>query len=185
MALTKRDIEKILTHVGDRRVPETLIKSELLRDIQAAWDFYQNFKRDDAKGDNTKRSLYAKKIVKVASDLFFLLNDPGPEAQQVRSFMGKRLSNTALLQTILKLERTASRASRKFGEGSSLRATLAITPTFWFLGHSLVRVYENHFLTKATRTRLEGQPSGPFIRFATGVTAALGEPFVDETVTKA
>jgi hypothetical protein len=185
MALNESDIDKIIADVGNEHVPLTLVKSELVRDINDAWNFYENFKRDNAKGANTKRSEYAKSVACKAHELFDLLNSSDPNEEYARIFIGKWISLDALTQTILKLERTAGKAQRKFGEGSSLRAVLGLTPSFWFLGHSLVGVFEKHFRIKATRTRLDGQPSGPYIRFATAVTATFGEPFVDETITKA
>ena len=46
-------------------------------------------------------------------------------------------------------------------------------------------LFEKHFAKQAVRTRSDGQPDSPFVRFVTAVTAELGEPVVAETVSKA
>jgi len=63
---------------------------------------------------------------------------------------------------------------------------LNVRPSFWLIGNDLVKVFEKHFAKQAARTRnSDGQPDSPFVRFVTAVTAELGEPVVDETVSKA
>src|SRR5262249_17150117 len=88
MGLDDAGIDRILNKVGD--VPGTLDKSELRKDILAAWDFYQGYKRDDSKGARTERREHATKIAHKTSELIHLLNDPAGD--WVRSRIGRLLS---------------------------------------------------------------------------------------------
>jgi hypothetical protein len=74
MGLDDAGIDRILDNVG--YVPGTLDKSELRKDILAAWNFYQGYKRDDSKGARTERRKHATKIAHKTSELIHLLNDP-------------------------------------------------------------------------------------------------------------
>ena len=64
MALANDGIDRILEYIGSEHVPNTLDRLELQKDILFAWDSYQGFKREDAKGANTQRREYAEKIGK-------------------------------------------------------------------------------------------------------------------------
>jgi len=88
MGLDDGGIDRILNNVGD--VPGTLDKSELRKDILAAWDFYQGYKRVDSKGARTERREHATKIAHKTSELIRLLNDPAGD--WVRSRTDRLLS---------------------------------------------------------------------------------------------
>jgi len=193
MGLDDAGIDRILDNVG--YVPGTLDKSELRKDILAAWDFYQGYKRD-SKGARTERREHATKIAHNTSELIHLLNDPAGD--WVRSRIGRLLS----LRERNEDEKIASLASltRSLGEllsvvgtierqctgTASFREVLNVRPSFWLIGNDLVNVFEKHFAKQAARTRnSDGQPDSPFVRFVTAVTAELGEPVVAETVSKA
>ena len=77
MGLDDAGIDRILNKVGD--VPGTLDKSELRKDILAAWDFYQGYRREDSKGARTERREYATKIAHQTAELICLLNTPAGE----------------------------------------------------------------------------------------------------------
>jgi hypothetical protein len=195
MGLDDAGIDRILDNVGD--VPGTLDKSELRKDILAAWDFYQGYKRDASKGARTERRERATKIAHKTSELIHLLNDPAED--WVRSRIGRLLS----LRKRKEDEKIASLASlmRSLGDLLSVVGTIErqctgtasfrevlndVRPSFWLIGNDLVNVFEKHFAKQAGRTRnSDGQPDSPFVRFVTAVTAELGEPVVDETVSKA
>jgi hypothetical protein len=183
-----------LNNVG--YVPGTLDKSELRKDILAAWDFYQGHKRHDSKGARTERRKRATKIAHKTSELIHLLNDPAGD--WVLSRIGRLLS----LRERNEDEKIASLASltRSLGEllsvvgtierqctgTASFREALDVRPSFWLIGNDLVNVFEKHFAKPAVRTRdSDGQPDSPFVRFVTAVTAELGEPVVAETLSKA
>jgi len=146
MGLDDAGIDRILNNVGD--VPGTLDKSELRKDILAAWDFYQGYKRDDSKGARTKRREHATKIAHKTSELIHLLNDPAED--WVRSRIGRLLS----LRERNEDEKIASQASltRSLGEllsvvgtierqctgTASFREVLNVRPSFWLIGNDLV-----------------------------------------------
>jgi hypothetical protein len=90
MGLDDVGIDRILNYVGD--VPGTLDKSELRKDILAAWDFYQGYKRENSKGARTERREHATKIAHKTNELIRLLNDPDPAGDWVRSRIGRSLS---------------------------------------------------------------------------------------------
>ena len=195
MALDDDDVDKILAHIDSQHVPDSLDRSELRKDILAAWDFYQGYKREDAKSARTGRCEYATKVARTADELFHLLNKPGQEAEWVRRSIGRSLldiesdaasSLAPLTHGLMKLVNVASYTARKCTGKASIRAILEVPPSFWLIGHDLVLGFEKHFEGQAKRTRSQdGQPSGPFVQFATAVTAQLGDPFTDETVSKA
>jgi hypothetical protein len=195
MGLDDVGIDRILNYVGD--VPGTLDKSELRKDILAAWDFYRGYKRENSKGARTERREHATKIAHKTNELIRLLNDPDPAGDWVRSRIGRLLS----LRERYEDEKIVSLASltRSLGEllsvvgvierqctgTASFREVLNVRPSFWLIG-DFVDVFEKHFAKPAVRTRnSDGQPDSPFVRFVTVVTAELGEPVVDETVSKA
>jgi len=201
MALDDASIDRILNYVGD--VPGTLDKSELRKDILAAWDFYQGYKRADSKGARTERRKHATKIAHKTSELIRLLNDPAGD--WVRSRIGRLLSlreRNEPLRERNEDEKIVSLASLTRGLGellsivgiierqctgtASFREVLNVRPSFWLIGNDLVNVFEKHFAKQAVRARdLDGQPDSPFVRFVTAVTTELGEPVVAETVSKA
>jgi hypothetical protein len=192
MGLDDAGIDLILGNVGD--VPGTLDKSELRKDILAAWDFYQGYKRDASKGARTERRERATKIAHKASELIHLLNDPAED--WVRSRIGRLLlrkrredkkiaSLASLTRSLGDLLSVVGAIERQCTGTASFREVLNVRPSFWFIGDGLVNVFEKHF-AKAGRTRNSaGRPDSPFVRFVTAVTAELGEPVVDETVSKA
>jgi hypothetical protein len=195
MGLDDAGIDRILNHVGD--VPGTLDKSELRKDILAAWDFYQGCKRD-SKGARTERRKHATKIAHKTAELICLLNDNNPAGDWVRSHIGRLLSLrernedekivslASLMRGLGELLSVVRTIERRCTGAASFREVLNVRPSFWLIGSDLVNVFEKHFAKQAVRTRdLDGQPDSPFVRFVTAVTAELGEPVVAETVSKA
>jgi hypothetical protein len=194
MALDDASIDRILNYVGD--VPGTLDKSELRKDILAAWDFYQGYKRENSKGARTERREHATKIAHKTAELIRLLNDPAGD--WVRSRIGRLLSLrernedekivslASLTRSLDELLSVVGTIERQCTGTASFREVLNVRPSFWFIANDLVNVFEKHFAKQAVRARdLDGQPDSPFVRFVTAVTAELGEPVVAETVSKA
>ena len=188
------NIDRILEHVGRDFVPDTLDKLELRQDILAVLDHYQGYKGTTAKGTRTRRRNYAEKVSKHARALFELLTDPGPDATVARRVINQTLSKDdhaepfliSLTNGLNKLAMTSLAVVRKYSGPDPMREILEVSPTDWLLGEGLVQVFEEHFNRPVTRTRADGGPPvSPYIRFATAVTAQLGEPFTDETVSKA
>jgi hypothetical protein len=186
-------IARILKHIGSKHVSPTLDKTELRKDILAAWDFYQGYKRGQSKGGRTKQRKYAGKIASKAKKFFELLDDTRPEAYEVRNLISIRFAERdrgpsldALKYDIVKLETMAESVVRRCAGEASLRGALSMPPSFWLIGHDLAQVFQEHFQRSATRRRgPDGLPDGPFVRFVTAATAELGEPFLAETVSKA
>jgi hypothetical protein len=193
MQLNDDDVVEILARIGD--LPASMDRSGLLKDILAAWDDYQGHKKEaDAKGARTVQFKYATKVADKAKELSYLLNAPEQEAEWVRvairhSLLDGRdggLSLATLADELQLLASVASTTARKYAGNESYREILGMPASFWFIGHGLVCVYEKHFKKAAKRTRVSGgQPVGPFVQFATAVTARLGDPFTDETISKA
>jgi hypothetical protein len=193
MKFNDDDVVEILARINN--VPDSLDRSELLKDILAAWDFYQGHKKNADRSTRTARRQYATKVVDRANELFHLLNEPEQEAEWVRRSIRRSLlanerdcglSLATLAQELLLLASEASTTARKCTGNASDREILGMRASFWFIGHDLVWVYEKHFKKSAKRTRApNGQPVGPFVKFATAVTARLGDPFTDETISKA
>jgi hypothetical protein len=193
MVLDDDSIDRILKHTGSEHVPPTLDKSELCNDILAAWDFYQGYGREQSKGERTKQRKYATEIAQMAGKFSHLLDDPRPEAYQVRKLIGMRFgepdgdpSFDALKRGVTKLKAFADSIARRCGGQASLREVLTVLPSFQLIGHDLAAVFEKHFRRPANRRRdQDGLPDGAFVRFVTAATAELGEPFTAETVSKA
>jgi hypothetical protein len=193
MGLDDAGIDRILNNVGD--VPGTLDKSELRKDILAAWDFYQGYKREDSKGARTERREYAIKIAHQTAELIRLLN--APAGGWVRSRISRLLSLrrdedkkivslASLTRGLGELLSVVKTIERQCTGAASFREVLDVRPSFWLIGNDLVNVFEKHFAKPAVRTRdSDGQPDSPFVRFVTAVTAELGEPVVAETLSKA
>jgi hypothetical protein len=194
MGLDDAGIDRILNNVGD--VPGRLDKSELRKDILAAWDFYQGYKREDSKGARTERREHATKIAHKTNELIRLLNDPAGD--WVRSRIDRLLSLreryedekivslASLTRSLGELLSIVGAIERRCTGTASFREVLNVRPSFRLIGKDLVDVFEKHFAKPAVRTRnSDGQPDSPFVRFVTAVTAELGEPVVAETVSKA
>jgi hypothetical protein len=196
MGLDDAGIDRILNYVGD--VPGTLDKSELRKDILAAWDFYQGYKRENSKGARTERREHATKIAHKTNELIRLLNDPAGD--WVRSRIGRLLSLrereryedekivslASLTRSLGELLSIVGVIERQCTGTASFREVLNVRPSFWLIGKDFVDVFEKHFAKPAVRTRnSDEQPDSPFVRFVTAVTAELGEPVVAETVSKA
>jgi hypothetical protein len=193
MALDDASIDRILNYVGD--VPGTLDKSELRKDILAAWDFYQGYKRENSKGARTERREHATKIAHKTVELIRLLNDPAGD--WVRSRIGRLLSLrernedekivslASLTRSLDELLSVVGTIERQCTGTASFREVLNVRPSFRLIG-DLVNVFKEHFAKQAVRTRnSDGQLDSPVVRFVTAVTAELGEPVVAETVSKA
>jgi hypothetical protein len=193
VSLDVRAVDNILEHVGIDHTPNALDKLELRRDIIAAWDFYWGYRREDHKRDRTKRRKFAAKIAATADKLYQQLNDPdSPEAELFRTDVNRRLSmeygiDLDLFNKGIEIVCLIAQSTTRLATGpSSLRQVLDVSPGEWFLGHDLKKVFEKHFGMKAVRTRsADGRLEGAYMRFATAATASLGEPFTDETVSKA
>jgi hypothetical protein len=195
MGLDDAGIDRILNNVGD--VPGTLDKSELRKDILAAWDFYQGYKRADSKGARTERRDHATKIAHKTSELIRLLNDNDSAGDWVRSRIDRLLSLreledekivslASLTRSLGELLSVVGTIKRQCTGTASFREVIKVRPNFRLIGEDLVNVFEKHFAKQAVRTRnSDGQPDSPFVRFVTAVTAELGEPVVAETVSKA
>jgi hypothetical protein len=196
MGLDDAGIDRILNYVGD--VPGTLDKSELRKDILAAWDFYRGYKRENSKGARTERREHATKIAHKTNELIRLLNDPAGD--WVRSRIGRLLSLrereryedekivslASLTRSLGELLSIVGVIERQCTGTASFREVLNVRPSFWLIGKDFVDVFEKHFAKPAVRTRnSDEQPDSPFVRFVTAVTAELGEPVVAETVSKA
>jgi hypothetical protein len=192
MGLDDAGIDRILNNVGD--VPGTLDKSELRKDILAAWDFYQGYKRESSKGARTERREHATKIAHKTNELIRLLN--APAGDWIRSRISlllslrrdedkKIVSLASLTRGLGELRSVVETIERRCTGAASFREVLNVRPSFWLIS-DLVNVFEKHFAKPAVRTRdSDGQPDSPFVRFVTAVTAELGEPVVAETVSKA
>jgi hypothetical protein len=193
VSLDDRAVGKILEHVGIEHTPNAFDKLELRSDILAAWDFYQGYGREDHKSDRTKRRKFAAKISSPADKLYQILNEPNsPEAEVFRTDVNNRLSmeygiDLDLFNKGIAIICSVAHSTTLLATGtSSLRQVLDVSPREWFLGHDLKNVFEKHFGMKAVRTRsADGRLEGAYMRFATAATASLGEPFTDETVSKA
>jgi hypothetical protein len=195
MGLDDVGIDRILNYVGD--VPGTLDKSELRKDILAAWDFYQGYKRADSKGARTERREHATKIAHKTNELIHLLNDPAGDwvrsridrllslRERERYEDEKIVSLASLTRSLGELLSIVGVIERVCTSTASFREVLNVRPSSWLIG-DLMDVFEKHFAKPAVRTRnSDGQPDSPFVRFVTVVTAELGEPVVAETVSKA
>lgn len=194
MTFDDSNIDRILEHVGRDFVPDPFDKLELRDDILAVFNHYQGYKGTTEKGTRTRRRNYAEKVSKQARELYELLTDPSPDATVARRLINQTLSKNDDAEPILisltnglnKLAMKSLAVVRKYSGPDPMREILEVSPTNWLLGEGLVQVFEKHFNRPVTRTREDGGPLvGPYIRFATAVTAQLGEPFSDETVSKA
>jgi len=156
-------IDRILDNVGC--VPCTLDKSELRKDILAAWDFYQGYKRDASKGAKTERRKHATKIAHKTRELIHLLNDPA--ASRIGRLLSLRERNedekASLTRSLGTLLSVVGTNERQCTGTASFREVLNVRPSFWLIGNDLVNVFEKHFAKQAARTRnSDGQPDGPF-----------------------
>jgi len=98
----------------------------------------------------------------------------------------KIVSLASLTRSLGELLSVAGTIKRRCTGPAAFREVLNVRPSFWLIGKDLVNVFEKHFAKQAVRARdPDGQPDSPFVRFVTAVTAELGEPVVDETVSKA
>src|ERR1700747_922195 len=160
MALDDASIDRILNYVGD--VPGTLDKSELRKDILAAWDFYQGYKRENSKGARTERREHATKIAHKTAELIRLLNDPAGD--WVRSRIGRLLSLrernedekivslASLTRSLDELLSVVGTIERQCTGTASFREVLNVRPSFRLIG-DLVNVFKEHFAKQAVRTR--------------------------------
>jgi hypothetical protein len=117
-------IARILKHIGSKHVSPTLDKTELRKDILAAWDFYQGYKRGQSKGGRTKQRKYAGKIASKAKKFFELLDDTRPEAYEVHRLISIRFAERdrgpsldALKRDIMRLEAIAESIVGDFYQG--------------------------------------------------------------------
>src|SRR5215469_5540293 len=143
MGLDDAGIDRILDNVGC--VPGTLDKSELRKDILAAWDFYHGYK--DSKGARTQRRKHATKIARKTRELIQLLNDPAED--WVRSRIGRLLSLrernedekiaslASLTRSLGTLLSVVGTIERQCTGTASFREVLNVRPSFWSIGNDL------------------------------------------------
>jgi hypothetical protein len=102
-----------------------------------------------------------------------------------------RRSANQMLGPAFRQQLTVAENITKIFDGStSMRAELGLAPTDQLLGRDLPPIFEKHFAPlRACRTREhggEGEPRGPYIRFARAVGKLfLGEEWSNETVSAA
>src|SRR5262245_50540075 len=147
MRVDDAGIDRILDNVG--YVPSTLDKSELRKDILAAWEFYQGCKRD-SKGARTKRREHATKIARKTNELIQLLNDPAEDwvrlrigrllSQRERNEDEKIASLASLTRSLGELLSVAGTIERLCTGAGSFREVLKVRPIFWLIGNDLVNV---------------------------------------------
>lgn len=185
--LNDADIEGILSDVGTDFVPLALDRKQLLHDLKGAWNFYKNHKKETSKGHRTALLKHTSRVINAASELSKILDQSNGAADDLRKFTAQALLSLDDLKIRLRRLTSLARALRR--SYSSVPPTaFGLTPSEFFLGYDLPRIFLKHFKRKAGESRAsdgKGPPTGPFIRFAAGVSTALGRPYSAETIADA
>jgi len=77
-------IEEILNNVGADYVPRDLDRQQLREDINLAWRFYRDYRRQGSKGQRTKLRKYATEVHNALNALSDILNEESYEADIFR-----------------------------------------------------------------------------------------------------
>jgi hypothetical protein len=184
--LDDESVAEILKCVGLNDTPRNLDREQLKNDINAALDFFQGYKAESSKSRRTQLRSCAGKFGRAAQNLSDVLD----QSDLVSTLLQKRISHRICLTEFQKqlhdLVQLCQALSNAYSDASSMSDEIRISPLYLFLGDSLAAIFEKHFKQSAKRTRNSGgQLEGPFIRFATAVTARLGDSITGETVSKA
>jgi hypothetical protein len=160
----------------------------LLRDLDGAWNFYKNHKKETSKGHHTALLKHASRVINAASELSKILDQSNGAADDLRKFAAQALLSLDDLQIRLRHLTSLAGALHHAYSSSVSPTAFGLTPTEFFLGYDLPRIFMKHFKRKAGESRAsdgKGPPTGPFIRFAVGVSTALGRPYSAETIADA
>jgi hypothetical protein len=184
--LDDEGVTEVLKHVGPNDAPGNLDREELRNEINAAWDFYHGYEAESSKGRRAQLRSYAGKLCRAAQNLSGVLDQSDPLATSLRKRISHRIRLNEFRERLHGLVQLCQVLSTLYNDASSMSDEIGVSPLYLFLGDSLPSTFEKHFKQPAKRTRnAGGHLDGPFIRFATAVTARLGNPVTGETVSKA
>jgi hypothetical protein len=186
--LNDSDIERVLEVVGARYIPPDLNRKQLVYDVNSAWNFYRNYRKETSKGRRTALLKYTKQVIAAANVLSELLDQPHEVADDFRKFVSQATFPLSDLQTRLQhLPRLARRLHDSYDVQMPIQPAYGLTATDFFLARDLARIFKKHFKREPGRSRSPtgGSPHGPFIRFAEAVGGALGQSATAETISKA
>ncbi len=186
--LNDSDVERVLESVGAKYVPPDLNRKQLAYDINRAWNFYHNYRKETSKGHRTALLKYTKQVIGAANALSELLDQSHEEADDYRKFVSHAAFPLSEFRTRLqRLPRLARSLQNAYDVPMPSRPAFGLAPTEFFLGYDLPRIFKKHFKREAGRSRQHtgGMPYGPFIRFAEAVSGALGQNATAESISTA
>jgi hypothetical protein len=184
--LNDADIEDILSDVGT--FPVALDRKQLLHDLNGAWNFYKYHKKETSKGHRTALLKHTNRVINAASELSKILDRSNEAADDLGKFAAQALLPLDDLQIRLGRLTSLAGALHRAYSSSVPPTAFGLTPSDFFLGYDLPRIFMKHFKRKAGESRAsdgKGPPTGPFIRFAVGVSTALERPYSAETIADA
>ncbi len=186
--LNDLDIERVLEGVGARYVPQNLNRKQLVYDINRAWSFYHDYRKETSKGHRTALLKYTKRVIGAANALSDLLDQPHEDADDFRKFVSHAAFPLSEFRTRLqRLPGLAESLQNAYKVQMPSRTAYGLAPTEFFLGYDLPRIFKKHFKREGGRSRQHtgGTPYGPFIRFAEAVSGALGQNATAESISTA
>jgi hypothetical protein len=176
-------VGRILNAVGREFVPADVDKRALLRRLQwtASWG---RIKTESAPrmGDWKKRRAQIKraaaKLQRLLSDNRAWLRIPGGQAlvESLDDFIVEPAPER-LPDSLERLEQGAKDLKKRWRTVSDLE---------WIAGHHLLRIFEQFLARRAGRSRVDGAPSGPCVRFISAAMKELKMPrFKRESIIRA
>jgi hypothetical protein len=191
-AITDEELSMIMWHV-----PAGVDRLQVEADMNTMLEFRQQLR--ESRRLTPEERERARKIAQKAKELDELIGDLGGMGRDLKVLLRPRSKAlrvelnyiTETIELVTSPEWRGRPSSYKVetvddhGNAKVMSKWRCLSPDDWFIGYGLARIYGRYFGEPAKGGRKDGEPSGKFVNFACAVTAAIGEPVVDETVLSA
>jgi hypothetical protein len=181
-ALDEPSLDRILASVGQEFIPADLNRTALLSDIEEAAlqiekiDRIRTGRRAQANAKIMKvireRAEELLKLLKENDDINYLIWDADPSACR---------DLTRLVGAAEHYEQIISRWEK---EASEIYSRIP-SARDWLSGLELPLIFEEYFHRKAGRSRIDGKPDGPTVRFVAAAMLEMERPFKRESIIRA
>jgi hypothetical protein len=176
-------IDGILTQVGQKFVPADLDRPALRNAI--AWAIETKDKIDKSRPGKRSRALRksVKRIREAAEALDTCLKENSDAWQRITRLLPSVPEDVMrIICAAQAMDQTLTESDEHTTAEYSLRIP---TANEWLAGVELPLVFEEFFHRKEGRSRTDGKPGGPTVRFVDAVMTEMGIPFSQESIVRA
>jgi hypothetical protein len=178
----ERALGRILTAVGNKFIPASLDRVDLWNAIEKAAKAKENFDRFKS-GPRTRALIKAmNRIGKAADALTKIVKENGDAAQLIAEKLPDALT---IVQQIIDCSVVWESGLNESNKNLRTKYDRIPSSREWLVGVELPNIFEEFFGRKAARSRNDGKPAGPTVRFISAVMDEIDCASNSETIIRA